>query len=409
MAVKIRGTQILDGTITATSFVTGLNLPTSQLAEGANFLKRDGTVAMTASLNMGSQRINSLAEPTSLQDAATKNYVDTRETSIRNDTFRKDGSIAATGAFNLGGFKVTNLAEPTAASDAATKNYVDLAIQGLRVKDSVKAATTTNITLSGTQTIDSVPLSIGDRVLVKDQTTPTENGLYVVASGAWTRTSDADTGSELRGAFTFVQQGVNYADTGWVMTTDVNVVVGTTAINWIQFSSAGQIIAGSGLGKSGNFLYIQLDTNSGLSVSSAGLKHAFSGSTITADASGLKLNTAVGSNLASATVLLGNASGVATATTLSGDATISNTGVVTVNAIKPANFITSESPSGNRDGVNATFTLSNTPIPNSERLYYNGVRLIRGVGEDYTISGATITMLSYIPLSGDKLVVDYVR
>lgn len=410
MATQIRGNvQIMAGTITADRFVTGLNLATSQLADGANFIKRDGTVAMTGTLNMGSQKISSLLDPTALQDAATKNYVDTRESAIRTDMFRKDGSVTATGAFNLGGFKITNLAEPTLASDAATKNYVDLAVQGLKVKDAARAATTGNITLSGTQTIDGVALSAGDRVLVKNQTTQSENGIYVVASGSWTRTVDADNASEIKGAFTFVQEGTTLADTGWVVSTDGPITLGTTPITWIQFSSAGQVVAGNGLTKSGNTISILLDTNSGLSVSSSGIKAAFSGSTITADATGLKLNTAVGSTLASGTLLLGNGSGVATATTISGDATISNTGVVTVNAIKAANYVTSEVPSGTMNGSNATFTLANTPIANSECVYYNGTRLLRGVGEDYTISGPTITMISYIPINGDKLIVDYVK
>jgi len=142
-------------------------------------------------------------------------------------------------------------------STLALKSYVDEQVsasaQGLDVKGSVRAATTGNITLSGTQTIDGVSLSAGDRVLVKDQTDGTENGLYVVVDGgAWTRTTDADSDSEVTaGLFTFVTEGTSYADTGWVVSTNDDITVGTTAITFTQFSGAGQYSAGDGLTLSG--------------------------------------------------------------------------------------------------------------------------------------------------------------
>jgi hypothetical protein len=142
-------------------------------------------------------------------------------------------------------------------STLALKSYVDSQVsasaQGLDVKQSVRVATTGNITLSGTQTIDGVSLSAGDRVLVKDQTDGTENGLYVVVDGgAWTRTTDADSDSEVTaGLFTFVTEGTSYADTGWVVSTNDDITVGTTAITFTQFSGAGQYSGGDGLTLSG--------------------------------------------------------------------------------------------------------------------------------------------------------------
>jgi len=142
-------------------------------------------------------------------------------------------------------------------STLALKSYVDSQVsasaQGLDVKGSVRVATTANITLSGTQTIDGVSLSAGDRVLVKDQTDGTENGLYlVVDGGAWTRTTDADSDSEVTaGLFTFVTEGTSYADTGWVVSTNDDITVGTTAIAFTQFSGAGQYSGGDGLTLSG--------------------------------------------------------------------------------------------------------------------------------------------------------------
>jgi phage-related tail fiber protein len=176
------------------------------------------------------------------------------DTQVR--TNRLDQLTAPTASVSLNSQKITNLADPTSAQDAATKAYVDATKQGLDVKDSVHAATTGNITLSGTQTVDGVALVAGDRVLVKNQTTGSENGIYVVVSGgAWTRSTDADTSAKVTsGMFVFVEEGTTNADSGWVLTTDMPITLGTTALAFTQFSGAGQITAGAGLTKTGNTL-----------------------------------------------------------------------------------------------------------------------------------------------------------
>jgi hypothetical protein len=154
------------------------------------------------------------------------------------------------------------VATPTDDAHAATKGYVDAARSGLDVKASVRAATTEAINLSGDlengDAIDGVTLATGDRVLVKHQGTASENGIYVVqASGAAVRATDFDgTGEVSGGAFTFVEEGTANADSGWVVSSNGAITVGTDAINWVQFSGAGQITAGDGLTKTGNTINV---------------------------------------------------------------------------------------------------------------------------------------------------------
>ncbi len=188
------------------------------------------------------------ANHTGTQTASTISDFDTQ---VR--TSRLDQLSAPTAAVPFNGQRITGLADPTGAQDAATKSYVDASALGLDVKASVRAATTGNITLSGVQTLDAVSLAVGDRVLVKAQTTATANGIYIVATTAWTRATDADTSAKVSpGLFTFVEEGTANADSGWLLTTDAPITLGTTPLAFTQFSGAGQTIAGAGLTKTGN-------------------------------------------------------------------------------------------------------------------------------------------------------------
>ena len=136
-------------------------------------------------------------------------------------------------------------------TDAYTSAQIDALVQGLEPKASVVVATTTNITLSATQTIDGIAVIAGDRVLVKNQTTTSQNGIYVVGAATWTRAIDMSIWSEVPGAYVFVEKGTTYADTGWVCTSDQGGTIDSTAVVWSQFAGAGSVTAGTGISVSG--------------------------------------------------------------------------------------------------------------------------------------------------------------
>lgn len=185
----------------------------------------------------------------------------------------------STGTFDFTS-AVLQAATPTQDSHAATKAYVDGIAQGLNWKDSVRAATTANITLSGTQTIDGISIVADDRVLVKDQSTASENGIYICKSGSWVRADDMDAADEFSGAAVFIQEGTVNADTGYVCTNNGDITVGTDAVSFTQFTGAGQITAGDGLAKNGATLSVNVDDSSleisadALQVKSGGITNA---------------------------------------------------------------------------------------------------------------------------------------
>lgn len=269
---QIQERQIADSAITNAKVAAGAAIATSKLADGANFIKRDGTVAMTGNLNMGSQRITSLATPSASGDAATKAYVDT-----------------AIGNLN-------------ALFDA---------------KPSARAKATGNVTVSnpGTASFDGVTLSSGEILCLGSQSSAAENGLYTFngSGSALTRIPEMDAWDEVPGALFSIEEGSTFADTLWLCSANQGGTLGSTSITFQQL-----VIAG----------------------------------------------------------------------------------------LQASNFVDKEIPSGSIDGSNTSFSLANTPVSGSEHVFLNGLLQHAGSGNDYTISGGTITMAT-APLSGEKLFVSY--
>ena len=190
-------------------------------------------------------------------------------------------TVAGSQTVDMGANRVTNIGTPTASTDATTKAYVDSVKQALDIKDSVKLATTANLgatynngsgTLTmdstGTVTIDGTVTALNDRILVMDQSSAEQNGIYYVSTagavgvaGIFTRAADANTNSEVTGGmFTFVEAGSANADNAYVLTSITgDATLGTSTLTFTQFSGAGQVTAGNGLDKSGNTLEVNVD------------------------------------------------------------------------------------------------------------------------------------------------------
>lgn len=265
---QIRQRQIADGAINDAKVQAGANIATSKLADGANFIKKDGTVAMTGNLDLGNQKIVNVQTPSSGNDAANKTYVDTAVSNV-------------TGAFMW--------------------------------KAPVRVATTGDISLFSpiTNPIDGVTVVTNDRVLVRAQSAAAENGIYKYDGTDLVRDTDFNAWSEVPGAVTAVQEGTTLKDTVWLCTSNNGGTLGTTAITWQRFQ-------------------------------------------------------------------------------------LPDLGV----------FYENEVPTGAINGSNVTYTLAATPLGSSLHLYLNGQLLFAGVGEDFTISGATITMAA-APATGERLVATY--
>ena len=335
MAIQIRGGQIKSATITGTQLATG-SIDNSNLFASS--------VVNSAALAADSVVSAKIADGAIDSTAYLANGVVTA------------GKIDLTGSFDFSSGTLRS-GTPSANTDVANKAYVDAVTSGIHWKESVIAASTANVDLSSAPAaIDGVTLSSNDRVLIKNQTTASQNGIYVFAGvgSAMSRSTDADSAAELNGAAVFVQQGSTNADMGFIQTADITNL-GSDTITFTQFTGLGQITAGDGLQKTANTISVDLSANSGLQITSGELeinagqgveldggaiKAKLDGSTLSLSASGLKVGTITSAEIGSNAVT-GNAiaDGAIGDSAMLADSVVSS-GKISSNAITEAKIAT---------------------------------------------------------------------
>ena len=413
MAVsKIRGnTQIVDDTIVDAQINSAAALATTKLADGAEFVKRDGSVAMTAALNANSQKVTNLATPTAATDAATKDYAD----GIAAGLSWKDAAKLATAA----------------ALPAVTYANGTAGVGATLTADAV-----------GVLTVDGVATVLNDRLLVKDQAAGLQNGIYDVTTEGTagvafvlTRVVDADISTELDSATISAQQGTANADTRWTQTTNAPTI-GTDALVWADIGGLGEVSAGTGMTKTGNTMNViggngitanaddvavNPDSTTGATV--APLAVGANGAGVTVDNSTLAHTTGTvkvanngitGTQINSSVAGTGLTGGGGSALSISAggvtetqlNASVAGTGLSGGGGSALAiQSVDDEIPSGLINGSNMTYTLTQTPI--LLFLFVNGVKQLSGSGNDFTISGNTITKLGSALVSGDQLTASF--
>jgi hypothetical protein len=251
-------------TLTSPVISTIVNTGTLTLPTSTDTLVGRSTTDTLSNKTLTSPKINVGSDATGdiyYRDASgnfTRLPVGTSSQVLTGGTIPAFASVASVLGFtpvNKNGDTMTGLlilsGDPVASLGAATKNYVDNLLTGITWKQSVVAATTANITLSGTQTIDGISVIAGDRVLVKSQTSGAENGIYVAASGAWTRATDNDSSSEISNTTVLVEGGTANGGTQWNCS-NTTVTVGTTAVTFVKIAGAGVYTNGTGLSLTGN-------------------------------------------------------------------------------------------------------------------------------------------------------------
>lgn len=296
---ELNATQAGAGLATDGTFIT--NTGTNYINAATSLANAD--VLLDTAIKTVSNAVVSEASARSAADATLQGSIDTINTTLGTlgSTYVNVAGDTMTGNLVMSsGTKITLPDAPTAGTDAVNKSYVDARVAGLTWKNSVAAASGTNITLSGEQTVDGVAVVTGDRVLVMGQTAAADNGIYVVAAGAWTRADDFDAVTpidEVNGAAVYVEAGTTYGDAGFTVVSQV-ATLGTSAITFAQFNGASGITAGIGLVKTGNTLDINMGAGIAQLPSDEVGIDIYSGSALFLTVDGTASSTASGAQLA---------------------------------------------------------------------------------------------------------------
>ena len=250
------------GTAFQSQWFYNLTLDTYQFYTGTTWISVDPAKAANGSIPNTALATNPLARGnhTGSQDANT-----IRDLAATVQGYSLSSFAPPTADIPAGGFTFTGLRAPTAAGQAAeytwTLGQIAAAIEGRNTKDAVRMASTGNLTLSGLQTVDGIAGAANDRVLVKNQTTAAQNGIYLMQSGAWTRAPDQNAAGEYRtGDYVFVQSGATQAASNWAVTTTGTITIGTTPVTWSQVGAGASYTQGNGLTLTGNVFAVGAGT-----------------------------------------------------------------------------------------------------------------------------------------------------
>ena len=386
----------VNDTLLATDSVTtvkiaDLNVTTAKLA--ANVLSADAT-------GLSKMQDGYLSADASGRAKMADSFVSAAKV-LKSDTF----DFATAG----GTVKVST---PVATTDAANKSYVDSVAAGIDWKQSVRVATTAAGTLAtdfeNLDTVDGVVLATGNRILIKNQSTGSENGIYVVnASGAPTRASDMASGSSASGAAVFVEEGTTNADSGWVCTSDAGSdVVGTNSLVFTQFTGLGQVTAGAGLTKTGNTLDVGQNSTGAITVNADDI--AWNPDNSTLEVSGSGPGTA---QLKDGGITTGKFNSSVYAGTGGNFGTLATIARSDHSHAALGGFdVTNEDLTSQvGDGDPTVFTLANSDnVTGSELLFLNGILQRPGASNDYTVAAGSVTF-GTAPTSGDVVLISYAR